>query len=51
METWWKVFVSWVPFIILLMVWFYFMKRMRTSRQGQLVVRMPQTAQAMELRS
>ena len=37
METWWNVFVSWVPFILLLVFWFYFMKKMRTSRQGQLI--------------
>jgi hypothetical protein len=39
MQSGWNVFVSWVPFIVLLGFWFYFMKTMKTSRQGQLIDR------------
>jgi len=39
MQTWWNVFISWVPFLLLLAFWFYFMKKMKTSRQGQLLER------------
>ena len=37
--TWWSIFVSWLPFILLLVFWVYFMKKMRASRQGELIDR------------
>jgi ATP-dependent Zn protease len=39
MEAWWKLFVSWMPFIILLAFWFYFLRKVRPSRYGELVDR------------
>ena len=39
MQTWWNIFVSWMPFILLLMFWLFFMKKMKTSRQGELIER------------
>ena len=39
METWWRVFASWLPLILLGVFWWYFMKKMKPSRQGQLVER------------
>ena len=39
MQIWWNVFVSWLPFIVFLVVWLYFMKKTRTPRQRELVER------------
>jgi ATP-dependent Zn protease len=39
MQAWWNAIISWVPFILLIGFWLYFMKKMRTSRQGQLIDR------------
>jgi ATP-dependent Zn protease len=39
METWWNMFISWLPFILLILFWVYFMRKMKTSRQGELIER------------
>jgi len=39
MEAWWKLLVSWMPFIILLVFWFYFLRKVRPSRHAELVDR------------
>jgi hypothetical protein len=39
MQTWWNLFVSWVPFIVFLVVWLYFMKKTRAPRQRELIER------------
>jgi ATP-dependent Zn protease len=35
----WNLLLSWVPFILLLVFWFYFMKKMKTSRHAELIER------------
>lgn len=39
MEAWWNAIVSWIPFLLLIAFWVFFMKRMKTSRQGELIER------------
>ena len=39
MDAWWKAVISWIPFLLLIGFWFYFMKKMKPSRQGQLIER------------
>jgi hypothetical protein len=38
-RTTWNMLISWAPFILLIGFWVYFMRRMRTSRQGELIER------------
>ena len=49
MEAWWKVFVSWLPLILLGAFWWYFVRKMKPSRQGQLVERSFQHMERVEL--
>lgn len=39
MEAWLNMLISWFPFILLIAFWIFFMKKMKTSRQGELVER------------
>jgi hypothetical protein len=35
----WNLLLSWLPFILLLLFWLYFMNKMKTSRQAELIER------------
>jgi ATP-dependent Zn protease len=37
--AWLNMLISWLPFLILFAFWLYFMKRMKSSRQPELVER------------
>jgi hypothetical protein len=39
MQPWWNFFVSWLPFLLLLAFWVFFMKKVRMSRQAELIDR------------
>ena len=39
MHSWWNVFISWLPFLLLIAFWIFFMTRMRAGRQGELIER------------
>jgi ATP-dependent Zn protease len=39
MQAWWSALFSWIPFIVLIVFWIYFMKRMKASRHPELVAR------------
>lgn len=34
---WWNALISWLPFLLLIVFWVFFMKKMRVSRHGQLI--------------
>jgi ATP-dependent Zn protease len=36
---WWNALISWLPFLLLIAFWVFFMKKMRVSRQGDLIDR------------
>jgi ATP-dependent Zn protease len=38
-DAWIKLIISWSPFLLLILFWIYFMKKMRASRQGELIER------------
>jgi ATP-dependent Zn protease len=37
--TWWNLFVSWLPFLLLIAFWIFFMTRQGMNRQGELMER------------
>jgi ATP-dependent Zn protease len=39
MDAWWRAVISWVPFLLLIGFWVYFMKKLKASRQPELVER------------
>ena len=39
MQVWWNAIMSWVPFLLLIGFWVYFLKKMKVSRQRELVER------------
>ena len=36
---WWNALISWVPFLLLIVFWIFFVKKMRVTRQGELIDR------------
>jgi len=38
-QTWWNFILSWSPFLLLIVFWIFFMKRMGGSRYGALIER------------
>ena len=39
MQNLWNVAITWAPLVLILAFWVFFMKRMKVSRQGELVER------------
>ena len=39
MEAWWRAIISWVPFLLLIGFWIYFVRKMKMSRQRELIER------------
>ena len=39
MQAWWSAVVSWIPLIILIVFWGYFMRKLKASRQPELAAR------------
>jgi len=37
MQAWWNAIISWFPFLLLIGFWIYFIKRMKFSRQRELI--------------
>ena len=39
MQSWWSALVSWIPVIVLVGFWVYFMRKLKASRQPELAAR------------
>ena len=39
MQAWWNVVISWLPFLIIVGFWVYFMRKTKASRYGALTER------------
>ncbi len=38
-ESMWRAIISWVPFILLIVFWIYFVRKIKMSRHGELTER------------
>jgi ATP-dependent Zn protease len=38
-RDWWNMFISWLPLIILIIFWAFFVKKFKMSRQPELIER------------
>jgi flagellar biogenesis protein FliO len=38
-RDWWNMFISWLPLIILIVFWAFFVKKFKMSRQPELIER------------